>query len=314
MPTRTKSSTRRATQAARTVLLALATQDVACHGGDAPPRAPVLPSDTAPRHAESEPAPVIVWVRDERGRSRSFRLTDQDGEEDLQGGIVVAARGTTWRWKEVASPVTSHPCAGSPVASDPGKVTNVTLESGSQSLPVLGKDPTDGDLRDASEVDHEILLAASLGPLLFLEEKTYVFACGAHGLTDARFVVFDVEKGAPLDLQTVLPRSERLLQVAADKLAQEGEIKEQMGAPEVTELLPVLTGGELAFEVQVTVPTCYACSDGLFGSYSRSVRVRMTSLEATAPLLPYANVPRHVAAFARRHPDWVVGGWSKLER
>lgn len=312
MPTRTKSSTRRATQAARTVLLALATQEVACHGGDAPPRAPVVPSDTAPRRAESTTAPVLVWARDKSGRSQSFRLSDADGEEvELSGGIVVAARGTSWRWKEVVSPVASRPCAGSPATSDPGRVTNVTLESGSQTLPVLGKDPTDGDLRDASEVVHEIHLAASLGPLLFLEEKTYVFACGAHGLTDARFVVFDVEKGAPLDLQTVLPRSEPLLQAGLEKLAQDGESKGQMGPPEITELLPVLTGGELVFEAQVTIPTCYACSDGLFGSYTRSVRLRT---EPTRPLLARTNVPPSVLAFVRRHPEWTVGGWSSLER
>ena len=69
----------------------------------------------------------------------------------------------------------------------------------------------------------------------------------------------------------------------------------------------LLLRNALMTEAQITAPSCYACSDGRFDSYTRSVRLRT---EPTAPLVPYAVLPRVIARFLASHPEWTAYGYS----
>jgi hypothetical protein len=66
----------------------------------------------------------------------------------------------------------------------------------------------------------------------------------------------------------------------------------------------------LAVGMQFTAPSCYACSDGAWSSYSKSTTL-------PAPVVPealraWALAPAGVQAFAHGHPELGIGGWSDL--
>ena len=109
----------------------------------------------------------------------------------------------------------------------------------------------------------------------------------------------------------MVPRPDKLRSEATTRFAvDENELGGPFGddAPTITELLPVVDGRRLAFEAQATIATCYACSDGRWSSYTRSVRIRT----APPPLLaPYAELPSPVATFLARHPEMSFGGFAE---
>jgi hypothetical protein len=161
-------------------------------------------------------------------------------------------------------------------------------------------------------VKHDARPVASLGPYLFVEQSTYAYACGAHGFTMASFVVWDIEKARTIDLISQIPNREALFAEAARQLAEEatdGHGTFGDGKAEITEVLPVVEGsGKVAWQVQLTVPTCYACGDGLWSSYTHSVRVKTP---APAPLASFRELPSQVVMFLSHHPGLTLGGWSE---
>ena len=74
--------------------------------------------------------------------------------------------------------------------------------------------------------------------------------------------------------------------------------------PTITEVLPVFDGHRVAFDAQLTISACYACSDGLWSSYTRSVRLRTP---APPVLAPYGDLPTSVSLFASHHSELTVG-------
>jgi hypothetical protein len=72
--------------------------------------------------------------------------------------------------------------------------------------------------------------------------------------------------------------------------------------------VPVLDASGARFLAQVTRESCYACGDGAWSSYTRSVRV---PAEPPAAIAGVARaMPPAVRAFARARPDLELGGWS----
>jgi hypothetical protein len=81
------------------------------------------------------------------------------------------------------------------------------------------------------------------------------------------------------------------------------------GKADITEILPVVQGsGKVSFEAQLTVPTCYACGDGLWSSYTRSVRVKAP---APPPVASFTELPSQVWVFLSQHSGLTLGGWSE---
>jgi hypothetical protein len=148
---------------------------------------------------------------------------------------------------------------------------------------------------------------ASIGPLVFIEESTYTYACGVHGIVARSFLVWDLDQNRSVDLVAALPKETvRAAIEAAEPLLADDTSDPVFGdARTITEVLPDFASpGGLApgkpprFMAQVTAGTCYACSDGRWSSYSRSVRVEI----APPPeiLARHTAVPEAVVAFAAR--------------
>jgi hypothetical protein len=79
----------------------------------------------------------------------------------------------------------------------------------------------------------------------------------------------------------------------------------------LTEVVPSFgPGARLDVRYQLTAFTCYACGDGAWSSYSKSMRV--DARRTPSPLRPWVTPAPGVHAFALAHPELTVGGWSEL--
>lgn len=267
---------------------------------------------------EAEPrahAPtLLVWARDAHGAAWTYQVQPDGTAETRLEGIHLVTKSGEWTWVTQTLDVETEPCdlsLGSRQPAQHGTATRALLVGPGHKEQVVVDPPLACNEHCANELRHDVTPLASLGPYLFLAESQYSYACGAHGSTGASFLVWDVERGRPVDVIAGIPRSSELRAEAARRFAaDEKELGGPFGEdpPSITELVPVVDGRRLAFEAQLTIDTCYACSDGAWSSYTRSVRIR------TAPpalLAPHAELPSGVAAFLSRHPDLTLGGWSE---
>jgi hypothetical protein len=55
---------------------------------------------------------------------------------------------------------------------------------------------------------------------------------------------------------------------------------------------------------------CYACGDGVWSSYTRSVNVPAHTLPERAR--PYSRAPEVVSAYLDAHPGDKIAGWSAV--
>ncbi|AKU95222.1 hypothetical protein AKJ09_01886 [Labilithrix luteola] len=271
-------------------------------------------------HAAAATGTTLVWARAKDGTASSYRLSSAPSPAGsaapVTPGIQIAAQGATWVWTTRSERVPTRPCDFdlTHAPAQRGQVTRATLvrtsPGGGVNEQLVVPPPT---IEDANEVDHSVTLLFTLGPLLFIEEQTYEYSCGAHGSISSAFIVWDANEGKAVNVLDRLPDEPALIKRAEPKL--EADALEAGGPlgqepPQITELLPVFRDGQLRFEAQITTSSCYACSDGLWSSYTRSVR-----LEAEPPpvVAPWIAVPPTVAAFARDHKDVTIGGWSTEE-
>jgi hypothetical protein len=266
-------------------------------------------SPTPARHpptAENAGSSVLVWVTAKDGDRSTYRLRADGRPLERMAGVRIATRAGEWTWIASPAPVITEACADGGVGgvqkpAGVGTTTRVALvgDGGAQTVVV----------RDTpccpNEARHTADLRASLGPLLFVTESVFSFHCGAHGHTEASFFVWDAERRARVDVLTDVPDAARLKVAASTGIA---EAVPGDAAVDLTALFPVVRAGRLGFEAQLTFPACYACSDGAWSSYTRSVR-----LPALPPpvLEPFATVPRAVVLFAKSHPEVELGGWSR---
>jgi hypothetical protein len=191
-------------------------------------------------------------------------------------------------------------------------VSLVAQDPGHDPLALVVPPVSDGD----NEVEHTARLLASVGPYLFIEESTYAYTCGAHGNSEVRFTVWNVEEGGTLDLLRELPDRDRL--VAAGKTALDEDARGAGGSdsggdddpPTLTELLPrVGPHGRLEASALVSVPSCYACSGGGWSSYTSSTPVPVDLPERLRRLGP---VPAAIQRFADEHPALTIAGFSAV--
>jgi hypothetical protein len=262
---------------------------------------------------------VLAWIRQPDGATETLRL-DRDGTVlGRHPEIRIATSTGEWIWRTAEIAVPTAPCPSAPPdeagpdAARPGRAMRATLERAdgraAQSIVAPGRPPP-----DTSELLHEVRLVGSVGAKLFVEESSYVYACGAHGMTTVTFRVWDAVRGAEIDVLRDLPDLDRLTARAHAQLAEPED--DSAEAPELTAVIPRFGPDRVRFEAQLTAPTCYACSDGVWSSYTRSVRL------PTAPPpvlgsdaeLPYA-VKRFVRELGRSRtredPSVELGGWSR---
>jgi hypothetical protein len=283
--------------------------------------------------ASAPPAPqasasALVWAR-AGGVVRTWTIDDEGRALSSEDGIRIAAGGGVWRWAREERSFTLRTCAeilGEEEAgallidttrpAAPGHALEARFdEEGTDHKDVVVKEPEAETIDQAAELDHGAEILGSVGPYVFVRESARTYGCGAHGYTNASFLVWDLERRAPFDWRS-----------AAQGYAREDEARGAMGTDpiepsvpadppesvELTMIAPRWSGGGLTLDLQYTADTCFACSDDAWSSYTRSVR-----LEADAPLPPfaaYASLPPSVARFAADHPDVEIGGFSALSR
>jgi len=258
--------------------------------------------------------PTLVWVEGKDGALWTHQVEPDGTSSARLEGAHVGTRYGTWTWVTQTIDVETEACdlpVGDVHPAVGGTVTRGSLVgAGGQEQLVV--DPSARcDEHCPNELRHEARPIGSVGPYLFVEQSRYVYACGAHGSSSVSFVVWDMEGGRPVDLLGAVPNLAQLRDEATKRFRDDEESVGPAFAgspPRITELVPLVDGRKLGFEAQLTIETCYACSDGAWSSYTRSVRL------PTAPpavLVPFARLPSSVATFLSRHPDLKLGGWSE---
>jgi hypothetical protein len=282
--------------------------------------------ETAPYPAPT--ARALVWTK-RRGNPPQTWTIDRTGAVIARDdGVRIAANGKVWAWREAPREIGTKACPryddnGNELPADEtpplGSGLRATLErvDGGEAIEIVPVANGEG----AQDIRQSVELVATVGPYLFVRDATYVYACGAHGNVGVGFRVWDVERGAvvwdasdevsspfvhgPIENDA---RAQAVGSLAADEdvvaFAENGAIQASL-----TEILPSYSAGaELRVVLQFTAPTCYACSDGDWSSYSRSSR--QTTRSIPQMLRAWTTAPPAIRAFVDAHPDLVVGGWS----
>jgi hypothetical protein len=303
---------------------------VACASSRAHVSAPVVARAPTVRAPAPEPR-TLVWTTGPGGDRQTWKV-DADGAVAARYDEVrLVAAGKVWAWRAEAEEVETAPCqnddesgaeasaavpppAGSGMHATIARVdaTRTDVPGGSDAVEVVAVAGGDG----AQELEQHVELVATVGPYLFVRESTYAYTCGAHGNVGFAFTVWDAERqtnvGVGLADGAVESEGRALASkvLAADDdvsaFAENGELE-----VELTEIVPTYgQEAQLSLAMQFTAPSCYACSDGAWSSYSKSTK-------RLAPIIPdalraWAVAPEGVRAFARAHPELSLGGWSEL--
>jgi hypothetical protein len=288
-------------------------------------------SNAAVSAADSAPATVrqprtFLWAIEAR---KSKGDSDSDGDADASpvtyvladdgtvlsqsAGIHVWAAGTEWSSEATEETVPTTPCTGGPdLAAQGGRGVRVRLVAvdGSQPPLELVAPSTDDQ---ANEVDQSARLLASLGPYLFVEESTYAYTCGAHGNTGVSFAVWNVDERRKVDLLSDLPDRQALLAAgkrAIDARPDAVDFSRPQDPPTLTEILPRIGAhGHVEASALVSVPSCYACTDGGWSSYTVSTEV---TTQLPWRLKALGQPPRAVGLFGDAHPGLTIGGYSRV--
>lgn len=265
---------------------------------------------------------ILVWVsQGERGPLHTFYLA-ADGAlrvlKEREGATIVTSHGEL-TFKAEEKEVKLNGCEhvdGAPRTPSVGTVMNAMLLQSNGQVAQKIIDFYDGGFGaepDIDELGHYVVLTGSIGPYLFIREGAYSFSCGVHGNASASAMVWDANAGKPIDFLPELADAEKLVAQAKEKL---DEIDKDEGGPDeanepgFAQFIPVYSEhGALRIDVQFARWACYACSDGEWSSYTRSAIVPTNWFPER--MKTWAMPPVVVKEFAKTHPEWRIGGWSK---
>jgi hypothetical protein len=259
-----------------------------------------------------------VWTREGEERTVTYRLDAESRTLEALDGIVIATSTGIWQWDVEDRSIPTVPCeyadeeghvfAGDPV--EPGTATRASLRHLASGAEQVVVDPG-VDLMGNADVKHDVGIIASVGPYIFIEESAYAYTCGAHGNTGVSTLIWNAATGTTVAMPTDFGSLEGPRGAAVEGLTDEDD---DVFAPteedlELTELVPRFKrDGSLELGLQFTAPTCYACTRGGWGSYTKSTVVDAVSTPAL--LAPFTSPPPAVRAFLRAHPDFELKGWS----
>jgi hypothetical protein len=314
-------------------LLALVAESVAgCRPptASAPAQTVVLPTLSRPAASAAAAAPLaMVWTEGPEKERRTWTVDSAGTVVAQSDGVRVAVAGRIWQWKETGTVVRTRACeplddkrktAPTP-APPPGKGVRATLEP-------LGGGVADevvasvGSESGWEEVEQRVVLVATVGPYAFVRTELYAYACGVHGSTVDGYRVWDMARRA-VAWDSTSPSSPEW--TASSREAEKEALAEFGTMPDVapfadeaghvamalTEIVPSFdAGARLRVAFQFTAPSCYACSDRLWSSYSKSMRKPVPSVPE--PLRAWEQPPAGVRTFAIAHAELHVGGWSAL--
>lgn len=305
---------RRITSAALASLASAFLASALCTCGE--PRARRAPEVQLARDQDrSEDEEVLAWTRAEGEAEVTLRLRRGGHVAARTPGIAVVTPRGEWTYHARVVEVGTDACVEDDrtiTAPGPGRSVHVAFARDGDTQVVFAP-PRHAP--EVNEVEETVRVHASLGPLVFLERQSALYACGAHGMTEHTFVIWDLDRGAPSDVLGAMPHPAMLQRRAEAALAESAPGRPVLPAgepPQLTMLLPVLRTAptpKLDFEAQLTVPTCFACSDGLWSSYTRSVRVPASP---PAALASRSQLPGPLVDYLRRSPSSPVRGWSSV--
>lgn len=289
------------------------------------PVAPPVPLQSGARIASIDNADhgeILVWVTKEKDggqQSRTFRLAAEGslhvlGEYD---GIRMATKHGELTWQALEKEVPLAGCEhydGSPAVPTTGSITTVSMVNvtGDVVQKVIASNPEEGSQID--ELEHHVSLLGSVGPYLFIHESSYRYACGAHGNQMSSATIWDAELGMPIEVDSELPGRDKLAEVAKNKLDEDEGTDpsrdEESAKPEPRQFLPVYgEHGVFRLDAQFARFACYTCSDGQWGSYTRSAVVPTDWVPER--MRAWVTPPVAVREFLSAHREWRLGGWSK---
>jgi hypothetical protein len=248
-------------------------------------------------------------------------------------GIFVAGSGGVWEWREGKKRVSGLDCeclrntefvsgARCQTQDSAGTAELAELLSGRRVTVLEAK----SDSGEAVPVQHATPLAGA-GPYLFVESSIAGSACGAHGWMGVDVEVRDLSRGGAVAEIVDSVGAERVIARVGDEargaLQREyhgalggGAIEPgdtlQTDAMKLSAVRAAWTpAGTLDVRFQLTTDACYACSDAIAGSYTRSVILPADSVPP--PLRPFVRAPDVVRAYWRSAPPAEHAGWSQVD-
>ena len=278
-------------------------------------------------HADPPQRSGLVWMTDAHGQHHTLWVSLEGEPLASQpiDGPLWADGDTLWQWVEEPVPVPVFD--GRPVFDEPPpalaggtrSVRRGVLRDLSSDLEVVAVEaPAPGPVR---EIIHEVRLVASVGPYVFATERLTVDAFGAHGESRATAHVWDLRAAAPAQVLTERERTALArgpLQAARRALLDQGAglgVAPE-GPPDDVALVALWPRWDLerglAVELQIATEVCYACSDGRWSDYTRSVR--LPARRVYERLAEHAAIPRWVRRTAAERPDERVAGFTEVTR
>jgi hypothetical protein len=176
-------------------------------------------------------------------------------------------------------------------------------------------------LKSVGEVQVSATNRGIVGDQWFGTTCTYMYPCGAaHGSVGCRSFVADPATGELSELHAFMGADDydtvenRLKERAVASFEESSSDPTDVTEPESAELdagWPVVRPDGLSFVYVFVAPTCYACSDGSWSSYSAAVELQDDTLPER--IEPKA-VPDAVSAFLRAKDIETSSavGWSRL--
>ncbi len=274
---------------------------------------------------------LLVWVRSRSGET-TLRLDRESGAVvGSASGIVIASGHETFTLRTEEKRYELPTCSAilrdlgetDPSSHDDGQdgddelsgglATRVVAEADGRTAEIVGFDTANAK-DGVAENKQRAVVVGSIGPYVFVHQTSDVYACGAHGGQVAGAVVFDLAHGKRVDWDAELGDEHALLagrggDAPAENVDDLDRFDDETAAR--TELVPSFDeSATFHLGRQFTSPTCYACSDGAWSSYTHSILVDGKVLPRA--LRAHAQPAAGLVAFRRAHPTLAIGGVSAL--
>lgn len=252
-------------------------------GGASASEGPRTPPGAAPTASG-----LVVVQEGETLRTRWVDRADGRVLADLEGALF-AEDGALYRWtvESVEVPLWDElPDEESPdpqTADRRGELLRAGFVSltDDRRIEIVSAEPS----LVARDVSHAVRLEAVVDGWAFVTEELGLDAFGAHGATHAEQHVVSLrgEPGAfdapPGEAQATAEGTARLAAMAAER-----DLGEDVEDVQRVALHPSWTSRGALMSARLAIDTCYACGDGTWGDYRRSVVVEMpTPLRGPAP-------------------------------
>ena len=311
----------------RRALPALALACAACHadasvrGIDVAPANAFAESRTADARPPAWADAFLVWSADSAAAETAW--LDAGGRVvATRPQVVIAAGGAMWAWTKGKGTAKGIDCqcmarhgfepgAHCPAQAEVETAAVVDL-AGGRRAELVGVPPASDETAPVQQWTEPL---ASAGPFLFTAVRSYVDACGAHGLEGVEKPVYDLGDGGRVadlvgagDSAAVLRREGA---AARTRLEEGGQAWTPLEEFRLTAVEARWTpAGKLDVGYRFAAGACYACTDAEASAYSASALV--PAAELPAKLAGLTDAPEAVRRFWREHPPRAHSGWSAV--